>query len=371
MQQSLAIGRTTIVNIQLRSTIRPKPYAMPLPSFKVHFGGPDRPGALRDLLSARVAATPVSGSIDWVTYYFRDRPLAGDLASARARGVQVAVTMEARPRATQANRAVIDRLSPPEALGAGLRPLQMFKQRLHEKIYCFSHPVPTAFVGSFNPSADSPEEFPDIVSEIGDHRVAHNLLVEIRDPRLVHCLLEHARSLHRNGPWLPLGLGPRAVRDCDIGDTQLHFWPRFGAHPVERLLKRYGAGSRVRIAASHISNRASVACLRRLARRGANIEIAAEHTERRVPRAVELQLAREGIAFTRLGADANVPMHLKFVLLENSEGRHAVFGSFNWTAQAYWLNHELAVITRDDDVFEALDRHWTTLRQPSPERGQP
>ena len=39
-------------------------------------------------------------------------------------------------------------------------------------------------------------------------------------------------------------------------------------------------------------------------------------------------------------------------------------GSFNWTPQSYWLNHEVAVITRDESAFEALDRRWHTLRQP-------
>lgn len=344
-------------------------------SFEVHFGGPDRPaGALRDLLAERVAATPPGGSIDWATYYFRDRPLARTLATAHARGVRVTLVLEGRPRALTANDAVIAYLSDPGALGKRFRPLRMpglpsppgmaWKQRLHEKIYCFSHPVPTALVGSFNPSGDEPEEAPHIVAEIGDHHVAHNLLVEIRDPRIVGFLADHVRSVDRDGPWLPSFLGPRITRDFDVGDTQVHLWPRVGAHPVERLLESYGAASRVRIAASHISSQRSVACLMRLARRGAQVEVAAQHTERRVPRRVEQRLARAGIVFARLGAEANLPMHLKFVLAENGQGRHAVFGSFNWTNQSYWLNHELAVITRDSGVFEALSRRWEYLRMP-------
>ncbi|MDT0496439.1 phospholipase D-like domain-containing protein [Algiphilus sp. W345] len=340
--------------------------------FEVHFGGPrERPGALRDLLSGHVAATPSGASIDWATYYFRDRPLAKELAAAHARGVRVTLALEARPRTPHANQAVIALLSGQDGLGPTFQPMQVrrlaplpgrvWKQRLHEKIYCFSDPEPIALVGSFNPSGDHPEASPDIVAEIGDHHVAHNLLVGIRDPRIVGFLSEHVRSLYRDGAWLPLGLGRRVARDCDVGDTQVHLWPRRGTHPVERLLERYGAGSRVRIAASHLSNRFSVACLVRLARRGAQVEIAAEHTERRVPRRIERRLADAGLAFARLGADANVPMHLKFVLAENGRERHAVFGSFNWTTQSYWLNHELAVITRDDSVFKALDQRWRAM----------
>ena len=45
--------------------------------FEVYFGGPDKPiGALRNLLADKIDAVPPGGSIDWVTYYFRDRPLA-------------------------------------------------------------------------------------------------------------------------------------------------------------------------------------------------------------------------------------------------------------------------------------------------------
>ena len=55
---------------------------------QVHFGGPDRPvGLLRDLLAERIALVPTGGSIDWVTYYFRDRRLATALVEARGRGV--------------------------------------------------------------------------------------------------------------------------------------------------------------------------------------------------------------------------------------------------------------------------------------------
>ena len=64
----------------------------------VHFGGPDRPiGLLRDLLEQRVARVPTGGSIDWATFYFRDRRLAAALVEARERGVDVRVTLDAIP----------------------------------------------------------------------------------------------------------------------------------------------------------------------------------------------------------------------------------------------------------------------------------
>jgi phosphatidylserine/phosphatidylglycerophosphate/cardiolipin synthase-like enzyme len=279
--------------------------------------------------------------------------------------------MEARPRVARANHAVIARLTESGGLGPGLRLVRMrgfpsppgiaWKPQMHEKIYCFSHPAPVAFVGSFNPSGDLPEDAPDVVAAIGDHHIAHNALVEIRDPAIVDYLTRHVRALHSAGPWSLWRSQPGLAREHDFGDTQVYFWPRRGQHPVEQLLERYGAGDRVRIAASHIRNPGSVACLQRLARRGAQVEIAAEHSARRVPRRMERRLHAAGIKFMRLGADSNVPMHLKFVLAEGREGRQAVFGSFNWTLPSYMLNHEVAVITRDEAVFAALDGRWRTL----------
>jgi len=155
-------------------------------SCQLHFGGPGYPnGRLRDLLTERVAQVPAGGAIDWVTYYFRDRRLAGELVAARHRGVDVRVTLDGRPRTRGANAAVIALLE--KGLGNSLRvvsaatdglPLgKVMRPRLHEKLYCFSHPQPTAWVGSFNPSGDQPELTPEVISQIGDHDRAFNLLV--------------------------------------------------------------------------------------------------------------------------------------------------------------------------------------------------
>ena len=61
-------------------------------------------------------------------------------------------------------------LSGTEGLGAGLRAVSLpgipapagraWQAQLHEKLYCFSHPEPIAFVGSFNPSGDNPKSAP-------------------------------------------------------------------------------------------------------------------------------------------------------------------------------------------------------------------
>jgi phosphatidylserine/phosphatidylglycerophosphate/cardiolipin synthase-like enzyme len=345
------------------------------PPLEVRFGGPDLPRrCLRDWLAERVRAVPAGGSIDWVTYYLRDRPLAAELVAARRRGVQVRLALEARPRTRRANRAAIDLLQGEAGLAAGLRlvddgplpGLGALRPRLHEKLYCFSHPEPVAIVGSFNPSGDEPEQAPDIVDEIRDQDRGHNVLVALRDPALVAGLVAHARRLHRGGHGALARFHPAANRTLRSanGATEVHFGPRALPHPLVRRLARCGAGARVRIAASHLSGPTARRALAGLARRGARVEIVAEWTERRVPPATERALAAAGIAIARLRDAEGLPMHCKFALIERGASeaeREVVFGSFNWTERSLRLNRELGVASREPALWRAFDARWRRL----------
>jgi phosphatidylserine/phosphatidylglycerophosphate/cardiolipin synthase-like enzyme len=337
---------------------------------QVYFGGPDRPvGFLRDLLAERVAQVPAGGSIDWVTYYFRDRRLADALIEARERGVDVRVTLDGHPRTPKANDAVIEMLE--AGLGGGLRvvrgrldgtPLgKIARPRLHEKLYCFSHPTPVAFVGSFNPSSDSPESEPEVIEVIGDHDRAHNLLVELGHPDLVHALRDHARSLQLARHGCSDRFASSANRRLQHGGYSVYFWPRARRHPVMELLLDLERGSRVRIAASHISGSSSLSGFCALAARGLKIEILTEATHRRVPLKVEQRLAHAGISLRRLTADEWVPMHNKFVLIETSNLKATIFGSFNWSEPSYRFNREIGVSTEDPLLFKAFADRWDQL----------
>ena len=69
------------------------------PSSEIYFGGPDQPsGYLRDIFAKHIEAVPPGGSIDWVTYYFRDLRLAEALIQAYKRGVKVNLTLAGKPR---------------------------------------------------------------------------------------------------------------------------------------------------------------------------------------------------------------------------------------------------------------------------------
>lgn len=337
---------------------------------EIHFGGPDRtPGALRNLLAERIAAVPAGGAVDWVTYYFRDRQLAADLIAARRRGVEVRVTLDGHPRMPHANDAVIALLAP--VLERGLRvvrratdvtPLaKLARPRLHEKLYCFSHPQPVAMVGSFNPSGDQPEQAPTVLREIGDHDRGHNFLVELRDPELANALVTHARKLHgaRHGP-LDRFERP-ANRPLVRGEFTVHFWPRVRPDPILRWLARLESASRLRLVASHISGARSRRILLDLAARGVAVEILTDATHRRVPPALEQDLAAAGIPIRRLVYEPWLPMHNKFALLETAGERSVIFGSFNWSGPSRRFNREIGIVARDPEIFETFAARWDFL----------
>lgn len=342
------------------------------PAFEVHFDGPDLPrGNLRDLLARRIAETPAGGRIDWVTYYFRDRKLAEALLAARRRGVEVRLTLGTRPRIADANDAVLRLLQGKGGLDEGLRLVSLpglptlggksWRPQIHEKLYAFSHPHPLAFIGSYNPAGDQPEERPDIVREIGDHNRSHNLLVGVHAPALTEVLIGHAQRLHGKPPGL-LHRFAAGAADFEAAGTTLCFWPRLGRHPLMAFLRQFGAGARIRIAASHLRAKAGIRALAALVGRGADVEVIGEATQRRVPQRTERRLAACGVRFRRLNCPQGVLMHLKFVLAEAGGARWAVVGSFNWTYPSFWLNHEIAAISDDPGLFQALDERWRGLQ---------
>lgn len=340
---------------------------------EIHFGGPDRPaGYLRDVLAAHIAAVPAGGAIDWVTYYFRDMGLGEALVQAHRRGVKVTVTLEGKPRVPYANDKVITLLSRPDGLGKALRiiripgipapPGKSWKPQLHEKLYCFSHPAPIAFVGSFNPSGNMPDENPEILRELGDQDRGHNVLVGLVDPMLVGRLTAHARCLHRMPPGLLYRFSSRANETICGKDATIYFWPRIYPHPVVQFLGSVRPGARVRVVASHIRTERAVEVMIALARRGITVQVLAESTLRRVTAKVERRFSAANVQFSRFQDPQDLPMHLKFVLVEDGDRVFTIFGSFNWTQPSFWLNHEIAVISSNRRLFQAFAERWEVLK---------
>jgi phosphatidylserine/phosphatidylglycerophosphate/cardiolipin synthase-like enzyme len=340
--------------------------------FALHFGGPDLPARrLRDLLAERVEAVPAGGRILFATYYFRDRDLARRLVAARQRGVDVRVVLDAHPRTPRANHAVIGILRGPKGLGTGFRLAasrfdrtafgKLWRPRLHEKLYVFSHPKPAAFVGSFNPSGDEPEDEPDVVAEIQDQDRGHNLLLELSEPAVVAALAVHAEQLHAER-WPALArFGNDASRTLRFGDLELHFRPRLRRDPLRDLLAGLGAGVRLRLCASHLSGRTATREFTRLLRRGAQLEILAEATPRRVAPETERALVGAGARLRRIAHPDRLPMHNKFLLIESPARRVSVLGSFNWSEPSLRMNREIGVVSTDPKLFDALAERWERL----------
>jgi phosphatidylserine/phosphatidylglycerophosphate/cardiolipin synthase-like enzyme len=296
-----------------------------------------------------------------VTYYFRDEALADTLIRAHRRGVRVLVSVEGSPRVRRANDAVIAKLGDPvSGIGDGLRVVRRgFFRHLHEKLYCFSHPVPVALAGSFNPSGNRPED-PEIVRKIGDQDRGHNFLAELTGP-VVGPLIEHARRLHDHVPGLLQCLSPKWSRPIVAGRLSAFLFPRL-VNPLDQMLAALQPGSRLRIAASHLRDGSIAGMLAMLATAGVRVELLTEATKRRVRPAIEQQLLASGVKFERYRHPEHLPMHNKFLLAETPQGRWVAFGSFNLTRTSRWLNTELLLTSEDDHVFEAFATRWEKMR---------
>ena len=329
---------------------------------EVHFGGPDRqPRSLRNILEARINAVRAGGSIDWMTYYFRDGGLADALVRAHRRGVKVRVCVEGKPRLGMANGDVIKRLRDPSSgIGSGLQVVKhLLPLHLHSKIYCFSDPQPTALVGSFNPSGIAHE--PDwVIGEIGDQDRGHNLLVELNDPAIVSRLAERVAALHESRGSFAYR---RHSADASFAHEGLEavFFPLLGRNPLISKLGDLRAGSTVRIAASHVRDPFVARTLGRLVKRGVEVTILTGHTMRRTPRRTERYLLDRGVKVFRFANRDGFPMHAKFILAEGPEGRWCAFGSFNLTLTSRWLNHELLMFSSDAPLLHQLSDRWSEI----------
>lgn len=330
------------------------------PATEIYYGGPDQaPRALRDLLQARVDAAPPGSEITWATYYFRDQGLADSLVAAQRRGVRVRVRIEGSPRRGKANDAVVETLR--EGLGEGLRLHRSWlgTAHLHAKIYAFSGPKPEVLIGSFNPSGDVTPD-PKLIADIGDQDRGQNLLVGFRDPDV-------ARALRRQAERLWAGkvgrFARRENRSVKLQTARLYFFPRLRPGVVERRIARLGPGDSVQAAISHMDQGPFARQLADAARRGAEIDLVVHDTKRRVPKGVVRELDAAGVNVRRYCDREGLPMHAKFVVIDDGGHRSAWFGSLNYTVTSRYLNKEILARSTDAAVVEDLEARFETIAQ--------
>jgi phosphatidylserine/phosphatidylglycerophosphate/cardiolipin synthase-like enzyme len=329
---------------------------------RLHAAGPDYPARVqRDLLERHIDAVPSGGSIDWATYYFRDEALAEALVRAHRRGVIVRLCVEKRPRNRRANDRVIERLADPvSGIGGGLAAVgHLLPLHLHTKLYAFSHPYPHAFVGSFNPSGNDPED-PAVVAAIGDQDRGHNLLIELTDPKLVASLIEEVRDLYSSG-----GSFHRRVNASGAvfrsGSCEGMFLPLLAPNPLLGRFRALEAGASLRIAASHFRDPFMARELGKLVDRGIHVTLLTGSTARRTPRRTERYLAGHGINVRRFAHPDRLPMHSKFMLAQSGGERWACFGSYNLTLSSRWLNHELLMFSWCPQLWRQLEDRWNEI----------
>jgi phosphatidylserine/phosphatidylglycerophosphate/cardiolipin synthase-like enzyme len=339
------------------------------PLGRVEFGGPDLPPRrLRDLLQQHVDRSQPGGRIDWATYYFRDRALAEALMRASDRGVKVRLVLEPIPRREGANDQVIDMLKA-HGLAGGFHLRSPVgrdgaKGHLHAKIYAFSHPD-IAWVGSFNPSGDVPED-PEVIAEIGDQDRGHNLLVGIERPRLVRALRRYIDELispSRLPLWARLSSYWR-IRD---GGTRLYFYPRIATQLVELRISLLGRSARLRAAISHLKKGPLTKALARAARRAADLKLLVHDTERRVSPKAFAFLEEAGVRIRRVAHAEDLPMHAKFILITSRRKTTAWLGSYNFNDKSRLHNAELLMSTTDPAVVDSLSRRFEKIAEMTPE----
>jgi len=337
------------------------------PATEVYYGGPDQaPGALRDLLKARVDAAPPGSEITWATYYFRDQDLAESLVAAQKRGVRVRIRVEGSPRRGKANDAVIDTLR--SGLGDGLRLHRSWfgAAHLHSKVYAFSGPSPEVLIGSFNPSGDASPD-PKLLADIGDQDRGENLLVGFRDPDAVRALRRQADRL-----WQGKGgrFGRRENRPVKLEEVRLYYYPRLRPGVVERRIARLGPGDRVQAAISHMDEGPFAHELAEAATRGADVELVVHDTKRRVPNGVVRELDRAGASVRRYCNAEGLPMHAKFVLIDRGGERSAWFGSLNYNVTSRFLNKEILARSTDAAVIDDLEARFRAISETADRQGE-
>jgi hypothetical protein len=273
--------------------------------------------------------------------------------------VRVRVRVEGSPRRGKANDAVIATLR--RGLGDGLRLHRSWfgAAHLHAKVYAFSGPQPEVMIGSFNPSGDAVGD-PKLLADIGDQDRGQNLLVGFRDPETTHALRRQAERL-----WAGKGgrFGRRENRPVKLETARLYFFPRLRPDVVERRIARLGAGDRVQAAISHMDDGPFAKTLAAAATRGAEVEVIVHETRRRVPNGVVKELDRAGATIRRYCDREGLPMHAKFVVIDDGGQRSAWFGSLNYTVTSRFLNKEILARSTDAAVVDDLKARFRTIAE--------
>ncbi len=339
---------------------------------QIYFGGPDlQPNLLRDTLVHAIHQTPSGGEISWICYYLNDRAVLEALVEAARRNVDISIIVDANPRIIAINQSSINFLEKHaqssikliaaskkmawEYVGVNWHP------HFHSKVYYFSHPTPHAFVGSYNPTAGQGELPIELINEIGDHSISHNVLVDIVNPFAVRHLKQYLTQMYRRWNRTFARLSTSHNQPYADQAWTINFLPSLRTHPALRLFDRIDPHATVKCAISHLKGPGMMRTLTKALKRSKNIEILLDSTNRRVSKDYLSFLRSNQIKFHQPNMPEHCLMHNKFILSQSKDVQEVLFGSFNWSTRSRYLNHEIVVSTTDAHVVKAFSDRWNQI----------
>ena len=334
----------------------------------VNFGGPDlKKNNLRDILLQSIDAIPEGGNIVWMCYYLNDSSILHALVKASLRGVAITVLVDAKPRVPSVNNSSIHYLDKYatgniNVIAAHKKPLWEYlglnwHPHFHTKLYYFSHPVPNVYVGSYNPTAGAGELSEDIISQIGDHSISHNVLVNISEQEIVTVLRKYTEKMQHHSFRSIARLAPWHNRTHCSQDWKINFLPTMGNHPIRNLLTT-NEEAKIKCAISHLKGPGIKRLLESALRTGKNLEVLLDSTERRVPQQILSFFDQNKIQYHQPKLPINCLMHNKYILYKSATESKVIFGSYNWSARSRYLNHELIVTTSNKAMVADFNTRW-------------
>ncbi len=99
------------------------------------------------------------------------------------------------------------------------------------------------------------------------------------------------------------------------------------------------------------------------ARRGAEVDLLVHDTERRVTSDTLGKLTKAGVSVTRVRHPEGLPMHAKFLIVEQAGAAAAWLGSYNYNRRSRLRNAEVLLRTRDAATVAALRARFGTIAE--------
>ena len=141
----------------------------------------------------------------------------------------------------------------------------------------------------------------------------------------------------------------------------IDFLPRLSRHPINTLLSKNDSNTYIKCAISHLKGPGTLKPLTAAVKTGKKIELILESSQRRVPNKHLAFLDKNKIKYYQPKLAKNCLMHSKFILYHSDQEHCVMFGSFNWSARSWILNHEVIACSHDKEIVAAFEQRWQQM----------